>query len=105
MCNVEKLFSVFDIGKISSFYLILANPFDPGCSTPVFYIPPSTSATHPADPENKEDLVDRSLLAEVLELGFEESIAILAISKTKGGSCFHQNLVCVGNHCNGRDQD
>lgn len=41
------------------------------------------SAAHPADPEVKEDSVDRSLLAEILELGFEESIAILSIFKTK----------------------
>ncbi|VDM99071.1 unnamed protein product [Thelazia callipaeda] len=44
----------------------------------------NASCSHPADPENKEELVDRVLLAEILELGFEESIAILALSKTKG---------------------
>lgn len=43
-----------------------------------------TSCSHPADPENKEDLVDPALLAEILQLGFEEAIAVLAISKTKG---------------------
>nr|CRZ24292.1 Bm2344 [Brugia malayi] len=41
------------------------------------------SCSHPADPENKEDLVDPALLAEILQLGFEEVIAVLAISKTK----------------------
>uniref|UniRef100_A0A183ENL0 peptidyl-tRNA hydrolase n=1 Tax=Gongylonema pulchrum TaxID=637853 RepID=A0A183ENL0_9BILA len=42
-----------------------------------------SNCSHPADPENN-DPVDRALLAEVLQLGFEEAIAILAISKTKG---------------------
>lgn len=59
-----------------------SNPSDPCISLTQASVSGS-SCSHPADPENK-DLVDRALLAEVLQLGFEEAIAILAISKTRG---------------------
>lgn len=65
----------------------IANPSDPGSSLTQTSVSGS-SCSHPADPENK-DLVDRALLAEVLQLGFEEAIAILAISKTRGSAVFN----------------
>uniref|UniRef100_A0A915BPB4 peptidyl-tRNA hydrolase n=1 Tax=Parascaris univalens TaxID=6257 RepID=A0A915BPB4_PARUN len=62
-----------------------SNPTDPVTADTVSITASSSNTSHPADPEIKEeDLVDPILLAQVLELGFEESIAILALSKTKG---------------------
>ncbi|MCP9264738.1 hypothetical protein DINM_022884 [Dirofilaria immitis] len=62
--------------------LVTSNPLDPDISLAQVLVA-STSCSHPADPENKEDLVDPVLLAEILQLGFEEAIAVLAILKTK----------------------
>ncbi|VDK64121.1 unnamed protein product, partial [Onchocerca ochengi] len=61
---------------------VTSNPLDPDISLAQALIA-GASCSHPADPENKEDLVDPALLAEILQLGFEEAIAVLAISKTK----------------------
>ncbi|VBB27158.1 unnamed protein product [Acanthocheilonema viteae] len=61
---------------------VTSNLLDPDISLAQALVA-GTSCSHPADPENKEDLVDPVLLAEILQLGFEEAIAVLAISKTK----------------------
>lgn len=46
---------------------------------------PGPSGIHPADPEIKEEAsVDPTILNEVLELGFEKSLVILALSRTQG---------------------
>ncbi|EFO22436.2 hypothetical protein LOAG_06049 [Loa loa] len=61
---------------------VTSNLLDPDISLAQTLVA-GASCSHPADPENKEDLVDPALLAEILQLGFEESIAVLALSKTK----------------------
>uniref|UniRef100_A0A158Q834 peptidyl-tRNA hydrolase n=1 Tax=Elaeophora elaphi TaxID=1147741 RepID=A0A158Q834_9BILA len=61
---------------------VTSNLLDPDISLTQTLVA-GTSCSHPADPENKEDLVDPILLSEILQLGFEEAIAVLAISKTK----------------------
>lgn len=45
----------------------------------------SVSSTHPADPETKEeDFVDPNIVAEILDLGFDEPVIVLALKHTKG---------------------
>uniref|UniRef100_A0A915PK30 peptidyl-tRNA hydrolase n=1 Tax=Setaria digitata TaxID=48799 RepID=A0A915PK30_9BILA len=75
--NQETLYTT-----VESSQSVASNPLDPDISLAQTLIA-GASCSHPADPENKEDLVDRALLAEILQLGFEEAIAVLAISKTK----------------------
>ncbi|KHN73877.1 putative peptidyl-tRNA hydrolase 2 [Toxocara canis] len=68
-----------------SSHSLASNPTDPVPAESVGVVASGSNTSHPADPEIKEeDLVDPVLLAQILELGFEEPIAILALAKTKG---------------------